>query len=99
MYSHLVIFWTDPAQPNAVEQLIAGAERLLQPIPEIVFFHVGRMISSPRPVVDSTYQVGLNVVFATREARADYKQHPLHSEFEATILKPLCQRHVVYDFE
>ena len=62
MFSHVVIFWTDPGQPNAAEELIAGATKYLQPIPGIRFFHIGKMVGSQRPVVDQTYQVALNTV-------------------------------------
>jgi len=27
MFSHIVVFWTDPAQPNAADELIAGANK------------------------------------------------------------------------
>ena len=52
MFSHVVIFWTDPAQPNAVAELIAGANQYLKPIPGVIQFHVGKMVGSHRPVVD-----------------------------------------------
>ncbi|TAF39879.1 MAG: Dabb family protein, partial [Verrucomicrobia bacterium] len=33
MFSHVVIFWTDPANPQAPDALIAGGEKYLKPIP------------------------------------------------------------------
>ena len=99
MFSHIVIFWTDPDQPKAADEIIAGAERYLRPIPGIVHFHVGRMATSPRPVVDQTYQVGLNVVFESKAAEDAYQIHPLHLEFVEKILIPRRKKVVVYDFE
>jgi hypothetical protein len=99
MFSHVVIFWTDPASPKAAAELIEGAERLLKPIPGIAHFHVGKMASSHRPVVDQTYQVGLNVVFTSKQAQDEYQEHPLHVEFVEKIFKRVCQKVVVYDFE
>lgn len=99
MFSHIVIFWTDPAKPEAADALIAGAERYLKPIPGIVSFHVGKMVRSHRPVVDQTYQVGLNVVFGSKRAQDDYQTHPLHVEFVEKVLKPVIGRVHVYDFE
>ena len=64
MFSHVVIFWTDPAQPNAINELLAGAEKYLKPIPGVLHYHVGKMVGSHRPVVDQSYQVALNLVFA-----------------------------------
>jgi len=99
MFSHVVIFWTDPANPNAADELIAGARKFLAPIPGIVQFHVGKMAPSLRPVVDQSYQVGLNVVFTTRQAQDDYQMHPWHLEFVEKVFKPVCRKVVVYDFE
>ena len=68
-FSHVVIFWTDPAIPNAADALAAGAEKYLRHIPGVLQFHVGRMVPSHRPVVDQSYQVALNLVFPTKKLR------------------------------
>jgi len=99
VFSHVVIFWTDPANPNAADELIAGAKKLLAPIPGIVHFHVGRMAPSHRPVVDQSYQVALNVVFDSKKSQDDYQVHPLHLEFVEKVFKPVSKKVVVYDFE
>jgi hypothetical protein len=98
MFSHVVIFWTDPDQPNAADELISGATKYLQPIPGILHFHIGKMVGSQRPVVDQTYQVALNTFFADKQAQDDYQIHPLHLEFVARCVKPLVKRVTVYDF-
>jgi hypothetical protein len=98
MFSHVVIFWTDPDQPKAADELIAGATKYLQPIPGIMHFHIGKMVGSQRPVVDQTYQVALNTLFADKQAQDDYQIHPLHLEFVARCVKPLVKRVTVYDF-
>jgi hypothetical protein len=99
MFSHVVIFWTDPAIPTAADELIAGAEQYLKAIPGIAHFHVGKMVPSHRPVVEQSYQVGLNVGFGSKQAQDDYQTHPLHVEFVEKVFKRLCRRVVVYDFE
>ena len=99
MFSHIVICWTDPANSTAADDLIAGAKKYLQPIPGIVHFHAGKMASSPRPVVDQSYQVALNIVFATKKDQDDYQAHPMHLEFVNKVFKPASRRVVVYDFE
>jgi hypothetical protein len=99
MFSHVVIFWTDPNKTSAAADLIAGAEKYLKPIPGVLNFHIGRMVPSHRPVVDQTYQVALNLVFADKKAQDDYQVHPLHVEFIDKAFKPNCVKVVVYDFE
>jgi len=99
MLSHVVIFWTKPEVPNAADELIAGAEKYLRPIPFVESFHIGRMVKSHREVVDQSYQVALNLVFKTKQQEDDYQVHPLHLDFVEKVFKPNCQRAVIYDFE
>jgi Stress responsive A/B Barrel Domain len=98
MFSHIVIFWTDPAQPKAADELVAGAQKL-KSIPGVLQFHVGKMAGSHRPVVDQSYQVALNLVFPNKQAQDDYQSHPLHLEFAEKVFKRVCQKVVVYDFQ
>ena len=99
MFSHVVIFWTDPAKPEAADEVIAGAKKYLQPIPGLTHFHVGKMVGSTRPVVDQSYQVALNTAFASKQAQDDYQVHPLHLEFIAQYVKPFVKNVTVYDFK
>ena len=99
MFSHVVIFWTDPANPKAADELLAGMQKYLRPIPGVLHFHAGKMATSHRPVVDQTYQVALNLVFPDKKTQDDYQTHPSHTEFVNTVFKKTCQRVVVYDFE
>jgi hypothetical protein len=98
-FSHIVIFWTDPAQPNAADELVAGAHKYLKNIPGLQQFHIGRMVGSERPVVDQTYQVALNTVFADKQAQDAYQVHPQHLEFVEKVFKRVCRKVVIYDFE
>ncbi len=99
MLSHVVIFWTKPELPNAADELIAGAEKYLRPIPIVESFHIGRMVPSHREVVDQSYQVALNLTFESKEQEGEYQIHPLHLEFVEKVFKPNCQRAVIYDFQ
>jgi hypothetical protein len=99
MFSHVVIFWTDPAKPEAADAVIAGGHAFLKGIPGLTHFHIGKMAGSLRPVVDQSYQVALNTVFSSKQAQDDYQTHPQHLEFVAACVKPFVNRVVVYDFE
>jgi Stress responsive A/B Barrel Domain len=98
MFSHIVIFWTDPANPGASDDLIAGARKYLAPISSVANFHVGKMSPSHRDVVDQSYQVGLNIQFESKKAQDDYQDHPMHLEFVDNC-RALWTKVVVYDFE
>ncbi len=99
MFSHIVIFWTDPANASAPDELVAGAEKYLRPIPLIRHYHCGRMAASARAdVVDQTYQVALNFTFDSKADQDAYQVYPTHLDFVANC-KHLWKRVVVYDFE
>ena len=99
MFSHVVIFWTDPSNPKAADELIAGADKYLKPIPGVIHYHVGKMVPSHRPVVDQSYQVALNLIFPNKKAQDDYQAHPSHVQFVEGVFKRVCKKVVVYDFE
>jgi hypothetical protein len=99
MFSHLVIFYTNPNEPNAAEELIAAANQYLKPIPGIQFFHVGKMAPTDRSIVIKNYQVALNTVFADKQAHDEYQAHPRQREFIQKAYRRLCQKAAVFDFE
>ena len=98
MFSHVVIFWTDPAKPSAPDEVIASAQKYLAPIPGVMNFNLGKMARSHRDVVDQSYQVGLSIQFESKKAQDDYQDHPMHLEF-VDQCKALWTKVVVYDFE
>jgi hypothetical protein len=99
MFSHIVIFWTDPANPKSADELVDGCNKYLKTIPGILHFHVGKMVPSHRPVVDQSYQVALNITFTDKKAQDDYQVHPQHVDFVEKVFKRVCKRATIYDFE
>ena len=99
MFSHIVVFWTNPAYLGAADDLLAGANQLLKDIPGVLQFHAGKMLPSPRPVVEQSYQIALNLTFADKQVEQTYQTHPRHVEFVEKYVRRLVKRVVVYDFE
>ncbi|HEY5041700.1 MAG TPA: Dabb family protein [Verrucomicrobiae bacterium] len=99
MFSHVVFFWTDPDKPEAADAVIAAGNKFLKSIPGSTHFHIGKMAGSHRPVVDQSYQVGLNIGFTSKQAQDDYQAHPQHLEFVEQCMKSLVKKVLVYDFE
>ena len=83
----------------AAAELVAGANQYLKHIPGLLHFHVGQMSPSPRPVVDQTYQVALNLIFPSKQAEQAYQIHPQHVEFVEKVFKRTCKKVLIYDFE
>jgi hypothetical protein len=98
MFSHIVIFWTDPDKPNAADEVIKSARENLATVPGVVSFHAGKMATSHRAVVDQSYQIGLNIQFETKQAQDEYQVHPRHLAFVEKC-KTLWTKVVIYDFE
>lgn len=99
MFSHIVVLWADPARPEAANEILEAANRLLKNIPGVVQFHAGKMVGSARPVVEQTYSVALNIIFTSKQAEAEYQIHPQHVEFVTNFVRPLVKKVVIYDFE
>ena len=96
-FSHVVIFWTDPSNPQAPDLLLAGGDQYLKGIPGVLQFHMGKMVGSHRPVVDQSYQIALNLIFPDKQAQDDYQVHPEHVKFVENC-RHLWTKVVVYDF-
>jgi hypothetical protein len=99
MFSHIVVFWTNPLNLGAADELLDGANRLLKNIPGVLQFHAGKMKTSRRPVVEQSYQIALNLIFPDKPAARAYQAHPQHVEFVQKYVKRLIKKVVVYDFE
>ena len=99
MFSHIVVFWTDPAKPEAADAVVDGGNKYLKDVPGVLHFHIGKMMGSHRPVVDQTYQVAINLAFNNKHEEHQYQSHPQHQAFVENCVKPFVKKVVVYDFE
>jgi hypothetical protein len=96
MFTHVVLFWLKKDAPNAKQQLLDDARRLLSTIPGMTFFDIGVPAGTDRPVVDNTYDAALVTVFADSAGHDAYQVHAAHQEFIARN-KPNFDRIRVFD--
>jgi hypothetical protein len=95
---HIVICWLkDPNSESNREKLIQETKKL-QFIPGITSIQVGKMLPSKRPIVDSTYDIGIIMSFKDQNAMNNYLKNPMHQQATKEILIPLTSKVVVYDF-
>ena len=80
------------------QKLIAAAKKLKTEIPEVETVTVGQMLPSKRAVVDSTYDVGFVMRFASQAALDSYEQNPIHQKAVKEQLQPMAKKVQVYDF-
>lgn len=97
--SHCVFVWLKrPGNQADRAKLIETARMLQREIPEIDDLTVGQMLPSPRPIVDSSYDVGFVMEFEDKAAMDRYEQHPAHQKAAKEILLPMAKKVQVFDF-
>lgn len=80
--AHAVFFTLNDESNAAIETLIEDCHTYLQDLPGIVYFLAGRVVSEHnREVNDKDFQVGLNVVFASKAYHDQYQISENHNIF------------------
>ena len=89
MFSHVVLYKVNPANPAAAEQIVRKASFLLGGIftPRDWTFQAARISTPTRVVEQDEYQVVLNCIFARRGMYPQYMHHPRHIEFVKFVLR------------
>ncbi len=96
MITHFVVMRT-PMGKNQKE-LLEGLNTLKE-IKGNYTVHCGMPVSSPRPVVDDTFTVGLSVTCENQEALSAYLIDPIHVKFAEDYLKKYDVKITVYDVQ
>lgn len=95
---HLVIVWLQEPGNAEHRTRIISESQVLREIPGVTGLRAGDMLPSQRPIVDSSFDVGLIISLRDASAMADYLSHPLHVKLVEETLKPLVKKIQVYDF-
>ena len=59
---------------------------------------IGEPVESDRQVVDDSFDVGLYVTVENKQALDNYLKHPIHVAAVNSVLKPIADKIIVYDF-
>ena len=95
--THVVVVWLKtPGDDVARAKLIAASKRF-EEIPGVLRVTAGRPVPSTRPVVDSSFDVAVMILFRDKQAMNDYEVHPLHKQAVDETLKPLAGKVLIYD--
>lgn len=95
---HVVLVWLNEPGNAEHRARIVEATRAFASIPGVEEIRVGKPVPSARSAVDDSFDVGLYMIFSSRDALEAYLVHPEHKRAQETILRPLARRAVVYDF-
>ena len=95
---HVVVCWLKESGSAEARNRIIRASQEFADIPGVVSVRAGTMLPSKRPIVDSTFDVAIVLVFPDEKTMKEYLVHPRHQKAVKEILRPLVSRILVYDF-
>ena|SRR5579875_1217800 len=96
MFTHHVFFWLKNKTSDADrENLLKGLQTLTAIEPKIMA-HIGIKASTSRPVIDTTYDFSLLLIFNDLQGHDHYQVHPIHQAFVKNH-SHLWEKVVIYD--
>lgn len=95
--THVVLFWMKDPQDAAARKRLIDATESLRQIPGVKHLTYGKAVPSTRPVVDSSFDIGLVITFPNQAALDAYATHPIHVKAAQEVLLPLTKKVQVYD--
>jgi hypothetical protein len=82
MLSHIVLFWLKPELSSAEVQAFREGLEALKTIPTTRGVYIGTPApTAPRPIIDTSYSIGVTVLFDSIADQDIYQVHPAHQGF------------------
>ena len=94
---HVVLMWMKNPDDAAARRQIVDVTNSFKQIPGVLAIAYGPAIPSTRPVVDSSFHVGIIITFRDRQSASAYETHPIHQKAVREVLQPLVGKLQVYD--
>jgi hypothetical protein len=99
LVSHIVVCWLkSPGDASARRELIDKSHAFLGKIPGLIQVYTGEPLPSTRPVVDTSYDVAVAMIFKDEASLRNYEMSAIHQKAVRETLQPLVAKLVVYDF-
>ncbi|WP_419801263.1 Dabb family protein [Mucilaginibacter sp.] len=96
MFIHHVFFWLKDKNSNTDRaDLLKGLQTLASVEPKKMI-HIGVKASTNRPVIDTTYDFSLLLIFNSLEDHDAYQIHPTHQDFVKNC-SHLWEKVTIYD--
>ncbi len=96
MFTHHVFFWLKNKISNADrEDLLKGLQTLAAVQPKISI-HIGVPATTNRPVIDTSYDFSLLLIFNNLQDQESYQIHPTHEAFVKQC-SHLWEKVLIYD--
>ena len=94
---HVVLMWLKDPSDHAARQKIIDASETFRQIPGVLDVQHGRPVPSTRPIVDSSFDIGLVISFKDRSSLDAYGPHPIHQKAAQELIQPNTRKIQVYD--
>ena len=95
MLVHFVLFWLKKGTSDKERAEFRKGLESLKAVESAEALYVGAPIPSDRPVVDTSYDFALTVIFKDKAALDTYQVHPIHKAFVEKN-RPRWERNLVY---
>jgi hypothetical protein len=96
VFVHHVFFWLkEPQNADAMNEFENGLNSLAT-VPQILSYHIGTPVESPREVVDDSFTFSYITFFKNKEDQETYQSHPIHLKFVEDCQR-LWEKVIVYD--
>ncbi|RYE25131.1 MAG: Dabb family protein [Sphingobacteriaceae bacterium] len=96
MFTHHVFFWLKNKISDADREDLQKGLQTLASIEPKNLIHIGVKASTNRPVIDTTYDFSLLLIFNSLEEQESYQIHPVHQEFVKNCAH-LWEKVTIYD--
>jgi hypothetical protein len=87
-----------PGAAAGRRELIAKSKSFEGTIAGLIHVYAGEPLPSTRPVVDTSYDVAVTMIFKDEASLRRYEKSPMHQKAVKETLQPLVAKVVVYDF-
>lgn len=95
--THIVLLWLKKPGAEINRQKIINTSKNLRLIPELKSISIGKVLTSKRKIVDSSFDIGIVMKFDNKKSMQKYLVHPLHKQMVKQVIMPATKKIVVYD--
>lgn len=96
MFTHHVFFWLKNKTSNIDKQDLLKGLKTLAAIQPKISIHIGVPATTNRPVIDTSYDFSLLLVFNNLKEQESYQVDPIHEAFVKNCAH-LWEKVVIYD--
>lgn len=95
---HVLVAWLKQPGNADDRRMVIEASNNFKKVPGVLDVYAGPVLPSDRAVVDSTFDVGVVMLFKDEQSLKAYVTHPGHERAVKEVLGPKVERAKVYDF-